>query len=75
MNKTQTFSFGKLPTLSSVTWTSDKLKQSWKWRDRSMESVMQRFVTLNQKNLSYLGISACVESVNGKPVIKLITQV
>ena len=74
MNKTQTFSFGKLPTLSSVTWTNDKLKQNWKWRDRSMESVMQRFVTLNQKNLSYLGISACVESVNGKPVIKLTTS-
>lgn len=74
MNKTQTFSFGKLPTLSSVTWTSDKLKQNCKWRDRSMESVMQRFVTLNQKNLSYLGISACVESVNGKPVIKLTTS-
>ncbi len=39
-----------------------------------MESVMQRFVALNQKNLSYLGISACVESVNGKPVIRLTTS-
>ena len=68
------FSFGKLPTLSSTIWTSDKLKQSWRWSDRSMESVMQRFVALNQKNLSYLGISACVESVNGKPVIRLTTS-
>ena len=35
---------------------------------------MQRFVDLNQKNLSYLDISACVESDNGKPVIKLTTS-
>lgn len=74
MSKTYFFSFGKLPTLSSTIWTSDKLKQSWRWSDRSMESVMQRFVALNQKNLSYLGISACVESVNGKPVIRLTTS-
>ena len=39
-----------------------------------MESLMQRFVNLNQKNLSYLGISACVDFVNGKPAIKLTTS-
>lgn len=68
------FSFGTLNTLSSTIWTCDKVKQSWKWKDRSMEAVMQRFVDLNQKNLSYLGITACVESVNGKPAIKLTTS-
>lgn len=70
----QVFSLGQLPTLSSTIWTCDKVKQSWKWKGRSMEAVMQRFVDLNQKNLSYLGISACVESVNGKPAIKLTTS-
>ena len=74
MSRTQTFSFGKLPTLSSIYWSVDKLKQSWKWRDRSMESVMQRFIDLNQKNLSYLGISATIENVNGRPAIKLTSS-
>lgn len=74
MSKTQIYTFDKLPTLSSTIWTSDKLKQSWKWSDRSMESVMQKFVDLNHKNLSYLDISACVESDNGKPIIKLTTS-
>lgn len=74
MSKVQTYSFGKIPTLSSVYWSSDTLKQSWKWRDRSMESVMQRFIDLNQKNLSYLGISAIIETVNGRPAIKLTTS-
>ncbi len=74
MSKTRTFSFGKLPTLSSVYWSSDKLKQSWKWSDRSMESVMQRFIDLNRKNLSYLGICANIESIDGKSSLKLTTS-
>ncbi len=74
MNKTKTYSFGKLPTLTTVYWSSDKLKQSWKWSDRSIESLMQRFIVLNQKNMSYLGISASIESVGGKPSIKLTTS-
>lgn len=74
MSNVRTFSFGKLPTLTTIYWSSDKIKQSWKWSDRSMESVMQRFIDLNQKNLSYLGIEANIESVNGKPSIKLSTS-
>lgn len=74
MSKTKTYSFGKLPTLSTVYWSSDKLKQSWKWSDRSMESIMRKFIALNQKNLSYLGITTSLETVNGKPSIKLITS-
>ena len=74
MNKTKTYFFGKLPTLTTVYWSSDKLKQSWRWSDRSMESVMQRFIDLNQRNMSYLGIAASIESVNGKPSIKLTTS-
>jgi len=68
------FYFGKLHTLSSVYWSSDKLKQCWKWSDRSMESVMQRFIDLNQKNLSYLGISVSIENVGGKISLKLTTS-
>ena len=74
MSNTKTYSFGKLPTLATVYWSSDKMKQSWKWSDRSMESIMQRFIDLNQKNMSYLGIAASIESVNGKPSIKLTTS-
>lgn len=74
MSNTRTYSFGKLPTLSSVYWSSEKLKQSWKWSDRSMESVMQRFIDLNQKNLSYLGIEAGVETINGKLSLKLTSS-
>ena len=74
MSNLQTYSFGKLPTLSCVYWTSDRLKQSWKWRDRSMESVMQKFIDLNKENLSYLGISANLETIEGAPVIKLTTS-
>ena len=74
MSKSKIYSFGKIPTLSSVYWSSDKFKHNWKWSDRSMESVMQRFVDLNQKNLSYLGIVANVETVNGKPSVKLTTS-
>ena len=74
MSKPKIYSFGKIPTLSSVYWSSDKFKQNWKWSDRSMESVMQRFVDLNQKNLSYLGIVANIETVNGKSAIKLTTS-
>ena len=74
MSRAQTFSFGKLPTLSSIYWSIDKLKQCWKWSDKSMESVMQRFIDLNQKNLSYLGISAIIENVNGRPAIKLTSS-
>lgn len=74
MSNQAVYSFGKLPTLSTTIWTADKLKQSWKWRDRSMESVMQHFIDLNQKNLSYLGISATIESEQGKPALKLTTS-
>ena len=74
MSNTRTYSFGKIPTLSSVYWSSDRFKQSWKWSDRSMESVMQRFVDLNQKNLSYLGINASIETINGKPSVKLTSS-
>ena len=74
MSSPRTYAFGKLPTLSSVYWSSEKLKQSWKWSDRSMESVMQRFVDLNNRNLSYLGICANIETIDGKPAIKLSTS-
>ena len=74
MSSIQTYFFGNLPTLSSVYWSSEKLKQNWKWSDRSMESVMQRFIDLNNKNLDYLGITASIETVQGRPSIKLNTS-
>ena len=69
-----TCSFGKIPTLATTRWFSDKLKQNWKWRDRSMESVMQRFIDLNQENLNYLGITVSIETQNGKLFLKLVTS-
>ena len=74
MSKNQTYFFGELPTLSTISWSSDKLKYGWKWTDRSMESVMQKFIDLNQKSLSYLGIVSSIESIQGKPSIKLTTS-
>lgn len=74
MSKGVVLSFGKLPTLSTTIWSAEKLKTSWKWRDRSMESVMQHFIDLNQKNLSYLGISAIIENKDGKPALKITTS-
>ena len=71
MSKSSTYSFGKLPTLSSVTWTSDKMRRSWKWTDRSMESVIQRFILLNKRNLDYVGIFPELIDDNGKPALKL----
>lgn len=74
MSNQAVYSFGKLSTLSTTIWTAEKLKQSWKWRDRSMESAMQHFIDLNQKNLNYLGITATIENVQGKPALKLTTS-
>lgn len=71
MSKNATYSFGKLPTLSSVIWTSDKMRRSWKWADRSMESVIQRFILLNKRNLDYVGILPELIDDNSKPALKL----
>lgn len=74
MSENTSLFFGKIPTLSSVEWTTEKMRQSWKWTDRSMEALMQRFIILNQKNLDYLGIEAKIHSTNGKPVLKLTSS-
>ena len=71
MSKITTYSFGKLPTLSSVTWSSDEMRRSWKWNGRSMESVIQRFIQLNKRNLDYIGITTAIIDNNGKPALKL----
>ena len=71
MSKNATYSFGKLPTLSSVIWTSDKMRRSWKWTDRSMESVIQRFILLNKRNLEYIGVFPELIDDNGKPALRL----
>lgn len=73
MSNQAMISFGKLPTLSTTIWTIERLKQ-WKWRDRSMEPIMQRFIDINRKNLNYLGITAIIENTDGKPALKLTTS-
>lgn len=68
------YSFGKLPTLSTIIWSADKVK-SWRWGDnRYLETIMQRFIVLNQKNLNYLGITASVIEQNSRPAIQLCTS-
>lgn len=74
MSKHQTYSFGKLPTLSTTYWYSDKLRESWKWRERSMETVMQKFIDLNKRNLDYLGITVSIETMGGKLALKIVTS-
>lgn len=73
MSKQNLHLFGKLPTLSTCSWTVEKLK-SWKWSDRHMEPVMQRFIDLNRKNLDFMGISARIETLDGKPTLQLTTS-
>ncbi len=74
MSNAPVYFFGKLPTLSTIYWDEDKFKQSWKWKDRSMESVLQRFVDLNKDNFNYLGISAGIENRKGKLALRLVTS-
>lgn len=74
MSERTAISFGKIPTLSTIDWSVDKMRQSWKWQGRSMESVMQRFINLNRKNLDYLKIDATIQSKNGKPTLRLTTS-
>jgi len=74
MSKKATYSFGNLPTLSKTIWSADKIKNSWKWRDRSMETIMQRFIDLNKQNFAYLGVSANIENIEGKLSLALTTS-
>lgn len=74
MSSAAAYTFGPIPTLSTVFWSVDKFINSWKWRDRSMEAVLQRFVELNQKSLSFLGIHAAVVSADGKLGVRLTTS-
>ena len=74
MSNSGGYSFGNLPTLSTITWSAEKVK-SWKWGDnRYLETVMQRFVMLNQKNLNYLGITASIVEQESRPALQLITS-
>lgn len=73
MSKQNLHLFGKLPTLSTSSWTVERLK-SWKWSDRNMEPVMQRFIDLNRKNLGFMGITAHIETIDGKPTLQLTTS-
>lgn len=73
MSRSGIIAFGRLSTRSAVVWDTGRFRQ-WKWRDRSMESVMQRFVALNRTNFQFLGINAVVETRNCKPVVSLTTS-
>lgn len=73
MSKQNLHLFGKLPTLSTCSWTVERLK-SWKWSDRHMEPVMQRFIDLNRRNLDFMGISVSIETIDGKPTLQLTTS-
>ena len=72
MNKTVVF--GSLSTLTTSIWSSDKMKNEWKWSGKSMETVIQRFVDLNSKSLDFLGISAKLITDGLKPALQLTTS-
>lgn len=74
MSKDNFISFEPLKTLSTSYWSSNKLKDQWKWRDRSMESVMQRFIELNGRNLDFLDINVSIESDGLRPTLKLTSS-
>lgn len=73
MSKQNLHLFGKLPTLGTCSWTVERLK-SWKWSDRHMEPVMQRFIDLNRRNLDFMGITVHIETIDGKPTLQLSTS-
>lgn len=74
MSNSAGYFFGKIPTLSTVIWSAEKVK-TWKWGDnRYLEAVMQRFVVLNQKNFRYLGLDAVVIECSSKPAIQITTS-
>lgn len=66
--------FGPIPTLSSVLWTSETMRRQWKWADKSMESVIQRFILRNKANLDFLGITTAIEDDNGHPALRLTSS-
>lgn len=61
-----TMDFGRIDTLSTIKWTIERMRNTWKWKDRSMDTVMRKFIDLNQQALDYLGISAKISSDNGR---------
>lgn len=73
MSKTGATFSESLSTLSSTFWTVERLKH-WKWSDRSIEPVMQRFIDLNKDALDFLGITAHIETVDSQSVLRLNTS-
>lgn len=74
MSKAAGYFFGKIPTLSTIVWSAEKVK-GWKWGDnRYLETVMQRFIVLNQKNFQYLGLEAVVIEHDNKPALQITTS-
>lgn len=69
-----TMDFGRIDTLSTIKWTIERMRNTWKWKDRSMDTVMRKFIDLNQQALDYLGISAKISSGNGRPSLILVTS-
>ena len=74
MSSQSSYTFGPIPSLSSVVWTSDVLSSRWRWSDRSMESVIQRLIVVNKANFDYLGIIPSLEDDQGKPALRLTTS-
>ena len=70
----QAYSFGSIPSLSSVIWSSEMMTARWKWRDRSMESIIQRIITVNKRGFDYLGIVPSLVIDEGKPALRLTTS-
>ncbi len=66
--------FNSIYTLSSINWTVDAMVKSWKCDRRSMDTMVRRFIDLNQRALDYLGITATIISENGQPSLELTTS-
>ncbi len=74
MSKASGYFFGKIPTLSTIVWPAEKVK-GWKWGDnRYLETAMQRFIVLNQKNFQYLGLEAVIIEHDYRPAIQISTS-
>ena len=62
--------FSSLPTLSTIEIPADKLIHAFEGNKRFPESLLQKFISVNKKSLSFLGIDASISQIGYK--LKLI---
>ena len=66
--------FSSLPTLSTIEIPADKLIHAFEGDKRYPESLLQKFISVNKKSLSFLGIDASISQIGYKLKLILTTS-